>query len=63
MVQLGAIVGNHQSVETDDAFFTFRDEDLISLNVFGSDRECVFPVTDPIVRIAPMTLRFVRQIR
>ena len=63
MVQLGAVVGNDQGVEADHAFVIFRDEDLITLNVFGSDRECVFPVTNPIVRIAPVTFRVVRHTR
>src|SRR5688572_12875460 len=61
MVQLGAVVGNGESVKADDVFVIFRDEGLISFNVFWSDGERVFPVTNPVVRIAPVTLGFVRQ--
>lgn len=56
MIQLGFILSNYQSVETENLLVFFGKEDRIGGQVFWRKSEVSLPVPDPMFRVTPKTL-------
>lgn len=63
VIQLGFVLPNHQSVETENLVVCLGNKDWIADKVFERDREVILPVLDPMLRITPVALRVVSDLR
>ena len=62
VIQLGFILPNYQSVETENLIVFLRHEDLIGSDKVRRDCEVVLPVLDPVFRVTPMSFGVMSQL-